>query len=410
MKKIIHCKNYLWTTLYSSMVIIFRFHGGQFVNNDHSALNKIYVYSLRHYYYKMSFNIDDPLAGILSDGSDDSFFDDDVLGKKKPNKKKSTPTIEKKNALFDLGNVEVTKPVTSTTEKKDSLYDFEAKKSPTPFKRSASKESIKFSQSEPKVKAGLDKIDVGKSPAKSKVSTSADKLDFLSELSGNKKEFNKTIEKGKSSQSLLDDILGGSSTKTGGSSQTTRPVTAAKSQEFDFDSILGKSETKTSASSKSLPQKPILKDNAKDEKEAKKGKSSEDWLGIFQDKDDGNNDFDDDAGMPSWLVGGDSKKKKAEDKKSVNKTEPIKEKPKPEPEKDDEPEVEKPIAELKKDVETAETIPKLVVPGNVLAGSNEDITTEGAALYMQQQESQIMVALQLKAQEEKLAAMQSELY
>lgn len=392
------------------MVIIFRFQGGQFVNNDHSALNKIYVYSLRHHYYKMSFNLDDPLAGILSDGSDDSFFDDDVLGKKKPNKKKSTPTIEKKNALFDLGNVDVAKPGTNTAEKKDSLYDLEAKKSPTPFKRSASKESIKFSQSEPKVKAGLDKIDVGKSPAKSKVSTSADKLDFLSELGGSKKEFNKTIEKGKSSQSLLDDILGGSSTKTGGSSQTTRPVTAAKSQEFDFDSILGKSETKTSASSKSVPQKSIIKDTAKDEKDAlaKKGKSTEDWLGIFQDKDDGNNDFEDDAGMPSWLVGGDSKKKKAEDKKSVNKTEPIKEKPKPEPEETNEPEVEKPITESKRDVEAMEPIPKLVMPGNMLAGSNEDITTEGAALYMQQQESQIMVALQLKAQEEKLAAMQSE--
>lgn len=392
------------------MVIIFRFQGGQFVNNDHSALNKIYVYSLRHHYYKMSFNLDDPLAGILSDGSDDSFFDDDVLGKKKPNKKKSTPTIEKKNALFDLGNVDVAKPGTNTAEKKDSLYDLEAKKSPTPFKRSASKESIKFSQSEPKVKAGLDKIDVGKSPAKSKVSTSADKLDFLSELGGSKKEFNKTIEKGKSSQSLLDDILGGFSTKTGGSSQTTRPVTAAKSQEFDFDSILGKSETKTSASSKSVPQKSIIKDTAKDEKDAlaKKGKSTEDWLGIFQDKDDGNNDFEDDAGMPSWLVGGDSKKKKAEDKKSVNKTEPIKEKPKPEPEETNEPEVEKPITESKRDVEAMEPIPKLVMPGNMLAGSNEDITTEGAALYMQQQESQIMVALQLKAQEEKLAAMQSE--
>ncbi|CAH0584423.1 unnamed protein product [Chrysodeixis includens] len=386
---------------YLSMVIIFRFHGGQFVN---SALNKIYVYSLRHHYFKMSFNIDDPLAGILSDGSDDSFFDDDVLGKKKPNKKKSTPTIEKKNALFDLGNVDITKPVTSAAEKKDSLYDLEAKKSPTPFKRSASKESIKFSQSEPKVKAGLDKIDIGKSPAKSKVSTSADKLDFLSELGGSKKEFNKTIEKGKSSQSLLDDILGGSSTKTGGSSQA-RPVTAAKSQEFDFDSILGKNDTKTSASSKSLPQKPILKDNVKDEKDVpvKKGKSAEDWLGIFQDKD---NDFEDDAGMPSWLVGGDSKKKKSDERKSVNKAEPIKEKPKPEPEKADEPEVEKPIVESKKDVETVEPVPKLVVPSTALAGSNEDITTEGAALYMQQQESQIMVALQLKAQEEKLAAMQ----
>lgn len=361
----------------------------------------------------MSFNIDDPLAGILSDGSDDSFFDDDVLGKKKTAKKKSTPTLEKKNTLFDLKDADKPKPVASTLDKKESLFDLDSKKSPTPFKRTTSKESIKFSQSDPKVKVGLDKLDLSKSPAKSKVSASADKLDILSELSGPKRETSKPIDKGKSSQSLLDDILGGSSTKSGGgSSQATRPVTAAKSQEFDFDSILGKSETKTSTSIKTQPpKKNVTNENLKDEKEApsKKTKSTEDWLGIFQDKDDGNDDLEDDAGMPSWLVGGDSKKKKTGEKKAASKAESAKEKSKPVPQTEEQTEVEAPTVEVRKDMENMEQMSKLSLPANVLHGSNEDIAAEGATLYMQQQESQLMVALQLKAQEEKLAAMQSEL-
>ncbi|XP_047027190.1 myosin-11-like [Helicoverpa zea] len=190
--------------------------------------------------------------------------------------------------------------------------------------------------------------------------------------------------------------------------RSTRPVTAAKSQEFDFDSILGKSETKTSVSSKSLPQKQTLRDNVKDEKEVptKKTKSTGDWLGIFQDKDDDANDLEDDTGMPSWLVGGESKKKKSEEKKVVGKPEPATEKAKPMPQKEEQTKVEESKEEVKKDTDTMEQMVKLNPPSNILHGSNEDITAEGAALYMQQQESQIMVALQLKAQEEKLAALQ----
>ncbi|KAH9641695.1 hypothetical protein HF086_005141 [Spodoptera exigua] len=354
----------------------------------------------------MSFNIDDPLAGILSDGSDDSFFDDDVLGKKKSTRKKSTPNLDKKNSLFDLKDTDKPKPVASTLDKKDSLFDIDSKKSPTPFKRTVSKESIKFSQSDPKVKVGLDKPDTSKSPAKPKPSASAEKLDILSELGGTRKESSKIIEKGKSSQSLLDDILGGPSVKSAGPSQAGRPVTAGKGQEFDFDSILGKTETKPSASSKSLPQKPV-KENVKEDKEApaKKAKSSEDWLGIFQDKDDGNDDLEDEAGMPSWLVGGDTKKKKAENKKSTAKPEPVKDKPKPTPAKEERPEAEEPHAEANKDNETVEQMVKFnpVSTPNVLQGSTEDITAEGAALYMQQQESQIMKESQRVQREAALA-------
>lgn len=357
---------------------------------------------------KMSFNVDDPLAGILSDGSDDSFFDDDILGKKKSTKKKSTPTAEKKNALFDLGDTDKPKPVAGNIDKKEALFNIDSKKSPTPFKRiDSSRESMKFSQAESKTKAGFDKLDLSKSPAKSsKLSASTDKIDILSDLIEPKKDISKPVEKGKSSQSLLDDILGSTTTKAGSSTQVSRPATAAKSQEFDIDSILGKGDSKTTASQKSLPQKQTLKEitEKKTEIPPRKTKSSEDWLGIFQSKEE-ENDFEDEAGMPSWLVGSDTKKKKAEEKKAVPKTEPINDTPKKETELSVQKE-ETATVEVKADVEPhVEYLAKALMP----SGSNEDITAEGAALYMQQQESQILMALQLKAQEEKLVALQSKL-
>ncbi|CAB3220581.1 unnamed protein product [Arctia plantaginis] len=357
----------------------------------------------------MSFNVDDPLAGILSDGSDDSFFDDDILGKKKSTKKKSTPTAEKKNALFDLGDIDKPKPVAGNLDKKEALFNIDSKKSPTPFKRiDSSRESIKVSQAEPKAKAGVDKLDVSKSPAaKPKLSASTDKIDILSDLIEPKKDTSKPIEKGKSSQSLLDDILGSSTTKAGSSSQVSRPATAVKSQEFDIDSILGKGDSKTTTSHKSLPQKQTLKEinEKKEDNPPRKTKSSEDWLGIFQSKEE-ENDFEDDAGMPSWLVGSDAKKKKAEEKKSVPKLELIKDVPKKVTETNVQKE-ETATVEVKADMEpSVEYLPK-PLPHTSLHGSNEDITAEGAALYMQQQESQIMMALQLKAQEEKLVALQT---
>lgn len=346
----------------------------------------------------MSFNIDDPLAGILSDGSDDSFFDDDILGKKKTPKKKSTPTFEKKSTLFDL-DIDDNKPksVSNVLEaKRDSipdlgktdkaLDDFKSIKpvSPAPFKRTLSKESVKLQQAPTKVT---------KSPAKPKISASTDSLDILGDLNIDSRKDSKSIEKGKSSQSLLDDILGGTSTKTG--SSTSRP-TAVKSQEFDFDSILGKSESKATISVKDVPQKSTTTkvDKPKEEKVSKKTKTTEDWLGIFEDKEES----EDVSDMPAWLGGGDSKKKK-----------------KVEPEA--KPEAKKEVREEKVTIEEEKVTPNEVVidpiekltpmlNAGVMKSSNEDLTAEGAALYLQQQESQLMVALQLKAQEEKLAAMQ----
>lgn len=350
----------------------------------------------------MSFNLDDPLAGILSDGSDDSFFDDDILGKKKPAKKKDTPIAGKKNALFDLGETDKSKTASVMDSKKEALFELggdakkipapsdkiESRASPAPLKRTVSKDSFKIPQTESKSKP----LDVIKSPAKPKVSASTDKIDILSEFGSEPK----SLGKGKSSQSILDDILGGSSTKAG-SSQASRPPTSAKSHDFDFDSFLGKSDSKPPP--KTAPQKPNAKFDIPKEatkKEEPRKKAGGDWLGIFQEDEAESEKHN--AEMPSWLVGSDTKNKT--DSKKV-KPEPVREQPKIETVKD----------EIRQEVTQAfveEVIPKVVLPivPSVLQGSSEDITAEGAALYLQQQDSQLMVAMQLKAQEERLVAMQ----
>ncbi|KAM3966359.1 uncharacterized protein ACR2FA_012669 [Aphomia sociella] len=352
----------------------------------------------------MSFNVDDPLAGILSDGSDDSFFDDDILGKKKSIKKTATPTAEKKNSLLDINTdkIKSTNKADVLLKDKNDLFIDTSKNNykETNLEGASKSQAIKvISNDSLKVNtiSGSNKLDFSKSPSKSKLSSSHDTLDILGELGVGKKENTKPLEKGKSSQSLLDDILGGSSKTV--SSQPTRPTTAAKSQDFDFDSILGKTDSKQTVSSKNAKQKPAAKlDTTHKEDPEPKKKSSEDWLGIFQDKDEKNDDGDDDdAGMPSWLVGAESKKKKtANTKKVLQKQQP--EEPSKKIEKIEEP--EEPSTNV--NLEHSNRAP---TPG-LLTISNEDITTEGASLYLQQQESQLMIALQLKAQEEKLAALQ----
>ncbi|XP_053606688.1 fas-binding factor 1 homolog [Plodia interpunctella] len=348
----------------------------------------------------MSFNVDDPLAGILSDGSDDSFFDDDIIGKKKPTKKNLTPTLEKKNALFDLDSDKPKATVVilddkdeglSTVSKSDSKkgFDFEMTSS-----TKISKDSFKTEVNSKTV----DKLNIMKSPSKNR-SASHDTLDILGDLGGPKKETVKPLEKGKSSQSLLDDILGESSKPI--ATTQARPSTAAKTTGFDFDSILGKSEDKQTRQGRNTPQKPNIQVKNTKEDLAPIKKSSEDWLGIFKDNDE-NNDEGDDTGMPAWLAGGDTKKKKADQSNKSSSKPEIKEV------QIDNKDIEEPIKQREVDQPELNNLgySKPVPNATLMHASNEDIATEGATLYLQQQESQLMVALQLKAQEEKLAALQ----
>ncbi|XP_047505478.1 paramyosin [Pieris napi] len=331
----------------------------------------------------MSFSADDPLAGILSDGSDDSFFDDDILSKKKPDKKKDIITnIEKKNTLFDLDERQRTKPSDNTYTSSKINNNVESRKtssiienksiSPAAIRRSFSKEEINLTKEKPNTTLP----DYFQSPIKPNVSK---KIDLLGDLI-EEKNIPKPLERGKSSQSLLDDILGGATVKT----QISRPATSTKNQDINLNSVIGKSESKqtfnSNIGSKPTSSKQELKPDIS--RTSKQKKKSDDWLGIFQESED---TIKEDSDMPSWLTG--DKTKKVE--KEIKPTEPVKES------------IEETHTETK-EISNVETPQQKILNLEV----NDDLTTEGFTMCLQQQEAQLQIALQLKAQDDKLAALQ----
>ncbi|KPI97256.1 Fas-binding factor 1 [Papilio xuthus] len=364
----------------------------------------------------MSFNVDDPLAGILSDGSDDSFFDDDILGKKKP-AKKNTTAVDKKSALFDLDDktepklhdivpkrIEAPEAVTKVPIKTEfsekNKPDNQLLKPSTSFKLSANADTKRNDLS---LSKDLHEVtDIKKSPFKSKIGTSNEKIDILDDILGSKKSNMDQTDKRKGSQSILDDILG---KPTKDSSQVKSAT--IKNQQYNLDNILSKNDSKETLSSKKQSKQP-LPVPSNENVQQKKTKSSEDWLGIFQEENEETEK--DDPDMPSWLGGSSSVKKTTLEKRS--KTESQKEVEK-------EPDLPKPASrnqsnelsgikestdlgsiKISSNLEKSNTFP------NVEVQNEEDVTTQGAAVFLQQQEAQLMVALQLKAQDEKLAAMQ----
>lgn len=371
----------------------------------------------------MNFDSDDPLAGILSDGSDDSFFDDDIVGSKKI-KKKSTPVAEKKNALFNLDKTSPEKPTQNIPhDRKKSIFnlnDTETKEeardkdigrtnsfkhdtvkgsSPALFRRAPKEPALHPVES---IKNVVNTAaDILNTPVKGKSKENIEKMDLLEDLDmSSKKNTPKPLQRGKSSQSILDDILGGSSTKVA-STLPTKSNTITKSQDFNLNDFLGKTESKPAAIAKNIENKEAT--TVKKSVQQKQLKPNEDWLGIFQDKDNS----DDKEAMPSWLLGSDTKKTKTNEKDKSAKTELHEEKRIKivTEEIDTKNTKEEPIINSMNNVFNPTVMTNIVHGGN----ANEDIAVEGTALYMQQQESQLMVALQLKAQEEKLAAIQCEI-
>ncbi|XP_028038583.1 fas-binding factor 1 homolog [Bombyx mandarina] len=339
----------------------------------------------------MNFNMDDPLAGILSDGSDDSFFDDDILGKKKPAKKANPRATENKNALFEIEQAGkpatklkpdiATKDVSLEFSKEDARETKLNTTSPGPTKR-VSKDSFKLQPLETKTKTSEF---TPKSPAKA---TALNILDLLDEPKNDRV----APEKGKSSQSLLDDILGGPTSKSSNVTKN-RPATTVNTN-FDLDTFLGNEDTKP-PSNKGVLKKPNKTDNPKKESQLKP-KVGADWLGVFQEDTEVDGD---DGDMPAWLVGGDKKKKTEKKPKDDIEKKEVKEESNVENKTEHHLESEKPRAVL------AEKSSDLSPP-TIIQANNEDITAEGATLFLKQQDSQLMLALQLKAQEEKLAAIQ----
>ncbi|XP_041987473.1 fas-binding factor 1 homolog [Aricia agestis] len=202
----------------------------------------------------------------------------------------------------------------------------------------------------------------------------------------------KSVEKSKKSQFSLDDLLGTSeSTLRKGTEVGTR------SQEFDFDTILGKSESKNLVQLNKVSEKNVSKvEKAKEP--PKKSKSNNDWLGIFKDKEQETAPDNIENEMPSWLVGSDTKKKNNE---TISTKKYIEEDNQEMEETED---VTQPDDENVKGNIKENTIP--VQQKINIDLSHEDLTMESTALCLKQQEAQLMVALQLKAQDDKLASMQ----
>ncbi|XP_045485251.1 nuclease SbcCD subunit C [Pieris rapae] len=331
----------------------------------------------------MTFSADDPLAGILSDGSDDSFFDDNILSKKKPDKKKDIITsIEKKNTLFDLEERQKTRPSDDTYTSSKVRDNLESRKdsskienksiSPAAIRRSFSKEEINLTKEKPNTTLP----DYFQSPIRPNVSK---KIDLLGDLV-EEKNMPKALERGKSSQSLLNDILGGATVKT----QISRPATTTKNEDINLESVIGKSESKQTLISNIVSKPTISKQELKPDnsRTSKAKKKSDDWLGIFQESED---TIKEDSNMPSWLTGGTSKKVEKETKS----TEAVKES------------IEETHTETK-EIRNLET-PQLKFLNLEV---NDDLTSDGLTMCLQQQEAELQIALQLQAQDEKLAAMQ----
>lgn len=363
----------------------------------------------------MNFNIDDPLAGILSDGSDDSFFDDDILGKNKSTIK-ATPASEKKKHLFNLEENLKDKSQSKITENKNSLFDLnkednktttnhtsqnlkttsdlkiekELVSTPTPFKRSLSKDSVQLHATS-SIKS-ITNTDTRKISDRGQNS-----IDKLGDSNMRPKKDN--LERGKSSQSILDDILG-EPLKTASTSKPSIIVqnTATKNQEITLDELLGNNDTKPPTVTKFPGKQESTVTQKKEDKKEIKNKS-DDWLGIFQNKQEDN---EDEAGMPSWLLGNDNKNTKRKENKKKDEIQ------QPKDQDDKEKDVKEVVRPEQIKVENLhlDQIMNSAITSNIKNNSNEDITTESATLYLKEQESQLMVALQLKAQEEKLAALQ----
>ncbi|XP_014368987.2 cytoskeletal protein Sojo [Papilio machaon] len=358
----------------------------------------------------MSFNVDDPLAGILSDGSDDSFFDDDILGKKKPAKKNIT-AVDKKSALFDLDdstepNIEPKKieasealnkvPMKTKFSEKNKLDNQQLKPSAS-FKLSANADSKRNDLS---LSKDLNEVtDIKKSPYKSKIGTSNEKIDILDDILGSKKSNVEQTDKRKGSQSILDDILGKPSKD---STQVIKSATV-KNQQYN---IVSKNDSKDTLSSKKQSKQP-LPVPTNENVEQKKAKSSEDWLGIFQEENEETEK--DNSDMPSWL-GGSSVKKTTLEKRSKTETQKavVKEPdlPKLAPTNQSNELTDQKESTDLGSIKISDNIEKTRILPNVEVQIEEDVAMQGAAVFLQQQEAQLMVALQLKAQDEKLAEMQ----
>ncbi|XP_077290981.1 uncharacterized protein LOC143914590 [Arctopsyche grandis] len=385
----------------------------------------------------MDFDANDPLGDILSDDSNDSFFNDDKYKSSQKPKPQQSISV-KKSDLFgletdqkqndfksdSLKSVIKTKPV-------DDWLGLGESKTATPVVEKKTNVEIKSVTSSNIQK---QKDDVSNVQKTSKQSTFGDELNFLDELGlsdeitslGSVKKSEKTTKTSLS----LDELLGRTSNPVAikkdntATSSTSYTPTASKSVPLKKEIGGGVNESITrnkplskelEETSKQINQPRIPIQTVKKETVgamARRQKANTDWLGLLGDSGDDilDESTDKNETLSDLLVQTEKKGKKT-DKEASSKIVQSKENVEIEAKSnkiEDKVNLNGKLDQTLNEMDIHVKIP--VMPdyiNNQLTGlsSNMDIEQQSAAICLQQQESHLLVALQMKAQEERLAAM-----
>jgi hypothetical protein len=335
-------------------------------------------------------DLNDPLGDILSEDSDDSFFNDD---KYKSTKTKSHQIVNieaKKSDLFGLTE----EPKSSTIAKLQTLPSIQPEVNKPKHDwlglgKSDSATPIFFE--EEAVRNELKSVsNITKEPPV------LEKLNFLDELDLSEINKRKSRENLSKESFSLDDLLGKKSQTPIKISETVTssgytPSVSVKSVARKIDKPIG-----------SFKVKPELKEVSRAELEkstptieASKRQKSKDWLGLFGDESD------------NMLT--EAKKEKSTKFSDLLKEEstPIDIKSTKVVDDRDDRLNESFPNEYKHIQMDFNNLAEKLVP-NIDMGVN--IEQQSATLCLQQQESHLMVALQLKSQEERLVAMQGKVH
>lgn len=393
----------------------------------------------------IDFDLDDPLGDLLSDNSNDSFYNDD---KGKPATRtqlsRDASLDKKKSNLFGLDDdpppatvVHPNKDVKSNPSRGDWLGLVET---PTESKINI----IQRPSTSPGIKENADKQIVNSSgdlqaTIKRTKSSFPYSLNFLDDFGLSDTEPTpdaiKPSAKSANKSSTLDDILGKSTSsfkrqETPPTAKVENPNTTTGYSPSNFLSVPISKNVRLSSSSskldmeKSLTEakpKPIKAESAIElSKSVKKDASNisrrqrgnTDWLGLFPDDDLNakdpleSKDEIKQNNLPDWL-------KPAESKQSEEVMSEVMNQPKAQPSENvvesghlATSNMNAMYSDLTSLIGKQMNIPELLGTGsNLNLLNNSDLEQKSAAICLQQQESQLMVALQLKAQEERLAAL-----
>lgn len=402
----------------------------------------------------IDFDLDDPLGDLLSDNSNDSFYNDD---KSKPATRtqlssRDASLDKKKSNLFGLDDdppraaaVLPNKEMKSNPSGGDWLGLVE-----TPAESRIN--IIQRPSTSPGIKQNIDKQNVNssgdlQSTIKNKTSF-PDSLNFLDDFGLSDTEptpaATKHPAKSINKSSRLHDILGKSTSsskrqETPPTAKLENPNTSTGYSPSSFLSTpISKNVRLSSSSSKldverSLPEakpKPIKAESAIElSKPVKKDASSTsrrqrgntDWLGLFPEDDLNAKDSLEPKeeikqnNLPDWLKPVESK----QSEEVVSKQSEATNQPKPQPPENvvesghlatsNPGNINAMYSDLTSLMAKQMNIPEVLGTGsNLNLLNNSDLEQQSAAICLQQQESQLMVALQLKAQEERLAALHGE--